>query len=182
MPQSRHGPLDAMNRMYWNMSRVSAIRMNPPHKPTCHYPPRCIARSIKLTAATNVNPTPARSSTVKRPGMGDCSDVPPVWWTWYTGFGHAPEMKETAEMPRAYAPELRRRVMDLIESGRSVAEVAAMVEPTEQTIYNWWNRHLVDTGRRAEHRRSRTANCSRRAAGSRSSRRSWRRLAEPTSC
>ena len=23
-----------------------------------------------------------------------------------------------------------------------------MVEPTEQTIYNWWNRHLVDTGRR----------------------------------
>jgi transposase len=52
-------------------------------------------------------------------------------------------------MPRAYAPELRRRVIDLIEGGRSVAEVAAMVEPTEQTIYNWWNRHLVDTGRRA---------------------------------
>jgi transposase len=52
-------------------------------------------------------------------------------------------------MPRAYAPELRRRVIDLIESGQSVAEVAAMVEPTEQTIYNWWNRHLVDTGRRA---------------------------------
>ena len=24
-----------------------------------------------------------------------------------------------------------------------------MVEPTEQTIYNWWNRHVVDTGRRA---------------------------------
>lgn len=43
-------------------------------------------------------------------------------------------------MPRAYAPELRRRVIDLIEGGRSVAEVAAMVEPTEQTIYNWWNR------------------------------------------
>ncbi len=52
-------------------------------------------------------------------------------------------------MPRHYAPELRRRVIDLIESGRSVAEVAAMVEPTEQTIYNWWNRHLVDTGRKA---------------------------------
>lgn len=52
-------------------------------------------------------------------------------------------------MPRAYAPELRRRVIDLIEGGRSVAEVAAMVEPTKQTIYNWWNRHLVDTGRRA---------------------------------
>jgi transposase len=52
-------------------------------------------------------------------------------------------------MPRAYAPELRRRVIDLIEAGKTVAEVAAMVDPTEQTIYNWWNRHLVDTGRRA---------------------------------
>lgn len=52
-------------------------------------------------------------------------------------------------MPRHYAPELRRRVIDLIESGSTVAEVAAMVEPTEQTIYNWWNRHLVDPGRKA---------------------------------
>jgi transposase len=52
-------------------------------------------------------------------------------------------------MPRAYAPELRRRVIDLIEAGKTVAEVAAMVDPTEQTIYNWWNRHLIDTGRRA---------------------------------
>jgi transposase len=52
-------------------------------------------------------------------------------------------------MPRHYAPELRRRVIELIEGGRSVAEVAAMVEPTEQTIYNWWNQHQVDTGRKA---------------------------------
>ncbi|WP_420451701.1 transposase [Ilumatobacter sp.] len=52
-------------------------------------------------------------------------------------------------MPRHYAPELCRRVIDLIESGKTVAEVAAMVEPSDQTIYNWWNRHLVDTGRRA---------------------------------
>lgn len=52
-------------------------------------------------------------------------------------------------MPRHYAPELRRRVIDLIEGGKSVAEVAAMVDPTEQTIYNWWNQHLVDTGRKS---------------------------------
>ncbi len=58
------------------------------------------------------------------------------------------------EMPRAYAPELRRRVIDLIEGGRSVAEVAAMVEPTEQTIYNRRNRHLVDTARRTPDRQS----------------------------
>jgi transposase len=51
-------------------------------------------------------------------------------------------------MPRQYAPELRQRVIDLIEAGKPVAEVAAMVDPTEQTIYKWWNRNLVDTGRR----------------------------------
>ena len=51
-------------------------------------------------------------------------------------------------MPRSCAPELRRRVTDLIVAGKTVAEVAEMVDPTEQTIYNWWNRHLVDTGRK----------------------------------
>ena len=51
-------------------------------------------------------------------------------------------------MPRRYAPELRRRVIDLIEAGSTVAEVAEMVDPTEQTICNWWNQHLVDTGRK----------------------------------
>jgi hypothetical protein len=37
-------------------------------------------------------------------------------------------------MSRAYAPGLRRRVIDLIESGRSVAVGAAMVAPAEQTL------------------------------------------------
>lgn len=53
-------------------------------------------------------------------------------------------------MPHAFAPGLRRCVTNLIEGGGSVAEVAAMLEPTEQTIYNWWNRHLVDTGQRED--------------------------------
>jgi transposase len=52
-------------------------------------------------------------------------------------------------MRRQYAPELRRRVIDLIEGGRSVRAVAVMVEPSETTVYAWWNQHLVDTGRRA---------------------------------
>ncbi len=52
-------------------------------------------------------------------------------------------------MPRSYAPEFRRRVIDLIESGRLVAAVAADLELSDQTVYNWWNQHLVDTGRKA---------------------------------
>ena len=45
-----------------------------------------------------------------------------------------------------YPPELRRRVIDLIESGHSVAEG---LEVSDQTIYNWWNQHLIDTGAKA---------------------------------
>ena len=51
-------------------------------------------------------------------------------------------------MPRHYAPDLRRRVIDPIEGGRSVAEAAAMVDPTEQTIYTVGQGGL---GQRSEH-------------------------------
>ncbi len=51
-------------------------------------------------------------------------------------------------MPRSYPPEYRRRVIDLIESGQSVTEVADGLEVSAQTIYNWWNQHLVDAGRK----------------------------------
>jgi transposase-like protein len=49
-------------------------------------------------------------------------------------------------MPRSYPPEYRRRVLDLIESGRSVVEVAADLGVSDQTIYNWRKQHLIDTG------------------------------------
>ena len=58
-----------------------------------------------------------------------------------------------------------------------------MVEPTEQTIYNWWNRHVVDTGRRAGTPTIENSELfADRAAGSPSSRRNSPRCAEPTSC
>ncbi|WP_454836796.1 transposase [Rhodococcus qingshengii] len=42
-------------------------------------------------------------------------------------------------MPRRYPPEFRRKVLDLLKTGRTVAEVAASLDVTEQTIYNWRN-------------------------------------------
>ncbi len=39
-------------------------------------------------------------------------------------------------------------MIDLIESGMSVVEVAAGLKATAATIYNWWNQHLVDAGRK----------------------------------
>ena len=52
-------------------------------------------------------------------------------------------------MPRRYPVEFRRKVLDLIEEGRSVAEVAALLEVSDQTIYNWRTQDQIDRGERA---------------------------------
>lgn len=53
-------------------------------------------------------------------------------------------------MPRRYPPEFRRKVLDLLKLGRTVAEVAAGLDVTEQTIYNWLgpraHRHRTEAG------------------------------------
>jgi transposase len=49
-------------------------------------------------------------------------------------------------MPRSYPPEFRRKVLDLIASGRKVAEVAQLLGISDQTIYTWRRQHRIDTG------------------------------------
>ena len=65
-------------------------------------------------------------------------------------------------MPRSCPAEFRRKVLDLVEAGRPVAEVAEQLGVTGQTIYNWRNRGWAQktTSRSAlsgepSHRRSR---------------------------
>ncbi len=40
-------------------------------------------------------------------------------------------------MPYRYPPEFRRRVLDLLAVGRSVASLATDLGVSDQTIYNW---------------------------------------------
>ncbi|MEU9481747.1 helix-turn-helix domain-containing protein [Streptomyces sp. NPDC048191] len=40
----------------------------------------------------------------------------------------------------------RRQVLDLVASGRKVAEVARLLGISDQTIYVWRRQHLIDTG------------------------------------
>ncbi len=47
---------------------------------------------------------------------------------------------------RGYPPEFRRRVVDLVEGGRKLSEVAAEFEISEQTIYTWRRQARVDAG------------------------------------
>jgi transposase-like protein len=51
-------------------------------------------------------------------------------------------------VPRRYPAEFRRKVLDLIEAGRPVAEIAAQLGVTGQTIYNWRHQDQIDRGLR----------------------------------
>jgi putative transposase len=45
---------------------------------------------------------------------------------------------------RGYPPEFRRRVLDLIDAGRKVRDVARDLGLSEQTIYVWRKQHRID--------------------------------------
>ncbi len=47
---------------------------------------------------------------------------------------------------RGYPPEFRRRVVDLVEGGRKVSEVAADLGISEQSIYIWRRQARIDAG------------------------------------
>ena len=49
-------------------------------------------------------------------------------------------------MPRRYPVEFRRKVLDLIEAGKPVAEIAAQLGITGQTVYNWRSQDRIDRG------------------------------------
>jgi transposase-like protein len=47
---------------------------------------------------------------------------------------------------RGYPDEFRRRVLDLIASGRKIAQVADDLGISEQTIYTWRRQDRIDRG------------------------------------
>ena len=47
---------------------------------------------------------------------------------------------------RGYPPEFRRKVLDLVEAGRKVADVARDLGISEQTIYTWRRQDRIDRG------------------------------------
>jgi transposase len=47
---------------------------------------------------------------------------------------------------RGYPPEFRRKVLDLVDAGRSVADVARDLGISEQSIYIWRRQDRIDRG------------------------------------
>ncbi|MGY5207571.1 transposase [Nocardia gipuzkoensis] len=78
-------------------------------------------------------------------------------------------------MPRRYPEEFRRKVLDLVAAGRPVAQVAADLGISDQTIYLWrqqeTDRHRPATRRNLVPSRP---NCRWRNGGSGNSSSRWR--------
>ena len=56
-------------------------------------------------------------------------------------------------MPRSHAPyppEFRRRMVELVRSGRSPESLAEEYEPSAQTIRNWLSQRERDEGKRSD--------------------------------
>ena len=49
-------------------------------------------------------------------------------------------------MPRSYPPESRRKVLDLLKAGRTVAQLVNDLQISDQTIYTWRRQEAIDTG------------------------------------
>ena len=47
---------------------------------------------------------------------------------------------------RGYPPEFRRKVLDLVEAGRPIAEVAKALGISAQSIYTWCRQDRIDRG------------------------------------
>jgi transposase-like protein len=45
---------------------------------------------------------------------------------------------------RGYPPEFRRRVLDLIEAGRKIADLATDLGISDETIYTWRRQDRID--------------------------------------
>ena len=52
--------------------------------------------------------------------------------------------------PRAYPPEFRHKLLELVRSGRSVADVARQFDVSRQTAMNWRKQNDAYSERRAD--------------------------------
>ena len=52
--------------------------------------------------------------------------------------------------PRAYPPEFRHKILELVRTGRSVAEISRQFDVSRQAIMNWVKQADADSGHRSD--------------------------------
>ncbi len=55
-----------------------------------------------------------------------------------------------AKQPHSYPPEFRRKVVELVRSGRTHRAVAEEFKLSKQTVASWLKQDDLDTGRRSD--------------------------------
>jgi putative transposase len=80
---------------------------------------------------------------------------------------------------KGYPAEFRRRALDLVASGKSVAEVSRLLEVSDQSIYKWRRQELIERGelQRAGDRACRASTCGRLVEGVGASKRRFEAIA-----
>jgi transposase-like protein len=61
-------------------------------------------------------------------------------------FGHDIPRRSAVSVPKRYPEEFRRKVLDLVARVRPIAQIAADLGISDQTIYGWRKQELIDTG------------------------------------
>jgi transposase len=77
-------------------------------------------------------------------------------------------------VPKRYPEAFRRKVLDLVDAGRPVAQVAADLGISDQTMYGWRRQELIGTGQLPRLDRAELAELSRATSASASWRPRWR--------
>jgi transposase-like protein len=83
---------------------------------------------------------------------------------------------------KGYPAEFRRRALDLVASDKTVAEVARLLEVSDQSIYTWRRQELIDRGELPGLSSAEREELRRRGCGSGSLRPSWRCIGARRSC
>jgi len=65
-------------------------------------------------------------------------------------FRFAEKESTMAKRPHSYPPEFRRKIIELVRSGRSGNQVAEEFKISRQTLSNWLKQDDLDTGRRSD--------------------------------
>jgi len=61
-----------------------------------------------------------------------------------------PKRNKPSKTRPPYAPEFRRRIVELVRGGRKPESLSREFEPTSQTIRNWMRQADLDEGRRSD--------------------------------
>jgi transposase len=65
-------------------------------------------------------------------------------------FRFAEKESTMGKHPRSYPPEFRRKITELVRSGRSGNQVAEEFKISRQTLSNWLKQDDLDSGRRSD--------------------------------